>query len=80
MLITLVALYSPLKPLAPVRSIYTSSSVADTHSSAGIAKAAMGGFYKFDMSTIHHPNGKYIPRMSVSLYSSLNDPFARNRY
>ena len=42
------------------------SIVTDTHLSAAAAKAAMGGAYQFDMSTSHHPNGEYIPRVSVS--------------
>jgi len=42
------------------------SIVADTPSSAAAAKAAMGGANQFDMPTSHHPNGEYIPRISVS--------------
>ena len=42
------------------------STVADTHSSAAVANNAMAGVYQFDMSTRHHLNGEYIPRIPVS--------------
>ena len=49
----------------PFYVVYTFSIVADTYSSLA-AKAAMGRACQFDMSTSPHPNGKYIPRISVS--------------
>ena len=52
--------------IRPFHVVYTFSIVADTHSSVTVAKAAMGGAYQFGMSTRHHPNGEYIPRISVS--------------
>ena len=52
--------------ISPFYVLYTFSTVADTHSSAAVAGDAMAGAYKFDMSTIHHHNGEYIPRISVS--------------
>jgi hypothetical protein len=42
------------------------SIVADAYSSVAVAKAAMGGDYQFDVSTSHHSNGEYVPRISVS--------------
>jgi len=56
----------PTTGIRPFRVVYMFSIVTDTHSSAAATKAAMGGAYQFDMSTSHHPNGEYIPRISVS--------------
>ena len=69
MLIGLLALYSQLlQKLASVRSMFMHafSIVADPYSSVAVAKAAMGGDYQFDVSTSHHSNGEYVPRISVS--------------
>ena len=52
--------------IRPFYALYTFSTVADTHSSAAVANDAMAGAYQFDMSTRHHPNGEYIPRIPVS--------------
>jgi len=66
MLISLVASYTHLSQC--VCSTLHTCFVADSHSSAARATttiAAMGGPYQFVMSITHHPNGEYVPCISV---------------